>query len=307
MSKIAVLLLGFGGPECIADVGPFAENIAGRPMPPERLAAVEERYRRIGGGSPLRSTSETQARLIEQKLQVEWPELRVYLGMRYWHPMTSDVIDEMQNYSPERIVLMCLSPYYSYVTSKEYIRAAINDIQAKLPDAGVITIESWNEESDLVDGFADSLRKAVGEAGEGASIVFTAHSIPRESKDSGDPYAGQVIKTSALVAAAAGVGDYKLGWQSEGHGRGEWLKPTVGEVFRELKDSGAERVLVMPVGFTADHVETLYDIDIEMKNQAEQTGLAFSRAGCLNTGDHVIGAMVSAIRSVLGKTEGDGH
>lgn len=289
------------------DVAPFVENVTGRKLPPERLAATENKYRLIGGCSPLRKTSEAQSRLIEQKLRLEFPDLKVYLGMRYWHPLTSEIIKQVLKDGAKEIVLLCLSPYYSYATSREYITNAIKDIQAINDTIEINEIDSWNEEPALIEGFAEELAKAVSAAEKGAPVVFTAHSIPLDMVDSGDPYPGQIAKTAALTAAAVGLTEYRLGWQSEGRGRGEWLKPTVPEVFEDAKNNGAEEIVIMPIGFTADHVETLYDIDIEMKSQAAEAGLEFSRACCLNTDDSVIDAMISAIRGALRKPEGEGN
>ena len=300
MTKIAVLLLGFGGPDCMDDVAPFVSNVAGREMPAERLAGSIEKYRVIGGKSPLRETSQAQADLLQERLRKQIPDLRVYLGMRYWHPLTSETIDNILNEDPECIVLMSLSPYFSDITTGEYIRVAVREIKERRPETPVLKIEAWNEEPDLIEGFARMLEKAMEDAPSGTPVVFTAHSLPQTAIDNGDPYEDQVRSTASKAADVAGLKDWTLGWQSEGHGRGRWLQPNTDEVLENIKADGGRGALMMPIGFTADHMETLYDIDVVMRDKARQIGLEFYRADCLNADDDVAKAMAGAVLRILG-------
>lgn len=290
---IAVVLLGFGGPECLDDVAPFLKNVTGRDLHEEQVKAAVERYRLIGGSSPFCSTSESQAGFVQTVLRQQYADLKVYLGLRYWNPLTSETIENVMKDKPEKIVLLCLTPYKSDITAQEYINTAIKEIRRYDKVVHVIEIVSWNKEPALIEGFAAALRTVLEQVK--APVIFTAHSLPQKAIDDGDPYAGEVVETVRLTAAAAGLIDYRVAWQSESRGGGEWLKPTVAEAIQEVKALGASEVIIMPIGFITDHMETLYDLDIVLKKQASEIGLAMERVSCLNDSPAVIEAMAAAI------------
>ena len=292
---IAVILLGFGSPEKLADVGSFVENVAGRSLPPDRVAASIRKYSLIGGVSPFCATARAQAKLLETALSTAGSDIRVYLGMRFWEPSVDAAVADALDDAPERIILLCLTPFYSGASAGEYLRAAEEALSTRGNQAPVVRIEQWNEEPALIAGFAERLTEAVAEGPTDAPVLFTAHSLPQDMIDSGDPYAAQVRRTAELTAAVAGVTDWQLGWQSEGHGRGAWLKPTAEDILGNWRVAGRQAALIMPVGFTADHLETLYDIDIVMKEQAKGLGLTFARAKCLNEAKPLIAAMTAAV------------
>lgn len=301
---IAVVVLGFGGPEKPEDVGPFLTNVAGRLLPPERVAASEKKYALIGGGSPFCATARGQGRLLEDALRADGLDVKVYLGMRFWKPTIQEAVDAALDADPDTVVLICLTPYFSAASAGDYLEAAETALRDDRNTVPVRRVDAWNEEPALIDGFARSLKQAIAGAPPGTPVVFTAHSLPQELVDGGDPYAAQIERTAALTAAAAGVGEWRLGWQSEGHGRGAWLKPTTEDVIREIGASGGRRVLIAPVGFTADHMETLYDIDIVMKDLAAGLDLEFHRAQCLNEDSAVIAAMKAAVLAALNTGRG---
>ncbi|MFA5866395.1 MAG: ferrochelatase [Actinomycetota bacterium] len=296
---IAVLLLGFGGPECLEEVGPFIERITGRELPPERLAEAVEKYRLIGGGSPLCGVSRKQAALLERTLRQDGLEAKVYLGMRYWNPGISEAAGEAAADKPDRIVAICLTPYFSHMSAGEYLRAA----SAAVKEAGIVAaleiVEDWHAEPDLITAFAASLKGTMAGAGDDFRVLFTAHSIPKSMVDAGDPYAARIAETVDLIAKTAGLDKWLFGWQSEGHGRGEWLKPTAEEMLAEVKADGASAVIVAPIGFISDHVETLYDLDIVLKRQAHDLGLDYFRVRGLNDNEMLAKAMASAVKKRL--------
>jgi ferrochelatase len=292
---IAVLLLGFGGPECLADVGPFIERVTGREQPPDRLAASVERYRVIGGGSPLCRISRGQGDLLEAALKKAGADAKVYLGMRHWFPDIDEATVAAAADKPERYLAVCLTPYFSRMSSGDYIEAAEQALESVKPGAKLEAVTNWNTEPELIEAFSEGLKDTLALAGEDAAVLFTAHSLPREMIDAGDPYADQVEETVRLTAAATGLESWLFGWQSAGHGRGEWLKPAVEERLVEAEAGGAKAVVVAPVGFISDHVETLYDLDIVLKNQANDLGLEYYRTPGLNDSGLLAEAMASAI------------
>lgn len=276
------------------------ENVTGRQMAPERLAVAAEKYRLIGGGSPLLKTSERQAGKLETLLRAGGADVRVRIGMRYWHPLIAETVRAVLRDHPEKIVLMCLTPYFSRLSAGEYLRSA----ERSLADAGsnipVSRIDSWHDEPALIAGLSAAVKQGLAVAGApDLPVVFTAHSIPQETTDDGSPYAGQVAETARLTAAAAGVRDWRLAWQSEGHGQKEWLKPTAEDALREIKEKGGTAVLVAPIGFISDHMETLYDLDIVLKDKAVEQRLAFHRAPCLNDNEKLVEAMASAVQKTI--------
>ncbi|MFH1736695.1 MAG: ferrochelatase, partial [Actinomycetota bacterium] len=224
----------------------------------------------------------------------------VYLGMRYWRPYIADVARCLVAGQPERVVMMALTPYFSRRSTGEYLAEAETALSKSGNKAPVIKVESWYEEPSLISGFAAGLLTALKASdGDEPAVLFTAHSLPKSLVDNGDPYERQVKETVGLTAAAAGISDWRLAWQSEGRSGGDWLKPTVGEALIEIKAAGYKTVLIAPIGFIADNVETLYDIDIEMKETATKIGLRFRRVDCLNAGPEAIEAMTSALARAL--------
>ncbi|MFH1737005.1 MAG: ferrochelatase [Actinomycetota bacterium] len=298
--KLAVLLVGFGGPDCLEDVEPFVQKVTGTTLPPERLAAAVDKYRKIGGSSPFLAISEEQARRLQEALRTRGLDAGVYLGMRYWCPYIADVARRLVAGQPDRVVIMALTPYFSQRSTGEYLAEA----QIALSEAGnkapVIKVESWYAEPSLISGFAAGLQTELKACeGDEPAVLFMAHSLPKSLEDNGDPYEHQVKETVGLTAAAAGVSDWRLAWQSEGRSGGEWLKPTAGEALIEIKAAGYKTVLIAPIGFVADNVETLYDIDVEMKKTATKIDLRFRRVDCLNAGPEAIEAMASALTRAL--------
>jgi ferrochelatase len=292
---IAVLLLGFGGPECLEDVGPFIARVTGRELPPERLAVSVEKYRLIGGGSPFCGISRRQADLLDKVLRDAGYDANVYLGMRYWNPTIDEAVGQAIADRAERFIGICLTPYFSQMSAGEYLDAASNALANAKPGAILEPIISWHAEPELIEAYAAGVKAALAEADGDAAVIFTAHSLPKSMVDAGDPYADQVAETVGLTAKAAGLDSWLFGWQSEGHGRGEWLKPTVEERLAEAQAGGAKAVLVVPVGFISDHVETLYDLDIVLQRQSRDLGLDYYRSPSLNDSDLLAGAMAKAV------------
>ncbi|WP_197381376.1 ferrochelatase [Mycolicibacterium mengxianglii] len=278
----AVLLLSFGGPEGPEQVRPFLENVTrGRGIPPERLDAVAEHYLHFGGVSPINGINRA---LIEQLRSVT--ELPVYFGNRNWEPYAEDTVALMRDNGIRRAAVFATSAWGGYSGCAQYqedIRRARAAAGESAPE--LVKLRQYFDHPLFVEMFADSIAEAAGTLPaplrEKARLVFTAHSIPLRaaSRCGPDLYERQVGYASRLVAAAAGYPDYDLVWQSRsGPPQVPWLEPDVGDHLEVLTERGTEAVIVCPIGFVADHIEVVWDLDNELREQADAAGVALARA-----------------------------
>ena len=295
-----ILLLAHGGPNSLDDIEPFLQNIrGGRPFSPHLLDEIRERYRLIGGRSPLLELSQRQAQALEQALRLDGKEFRVYLGMRNWHPFIRDTVAEMARDGVGQAMALCLAPQNSRLSVGLYfqrVREAQKDVSAEFP---VTFVESWHREPLLIEAFAEKVREALaafpGDPGGPPVVVFTAHSLPEKILSEGDPYDREVRATAAAVAEQCGLTERRFAYQSQGATAEPWLGPTVESVLEELSQSGCKRVLIAPIGFVSDHVEVLYDIDIAFRRFAEERGMLLRRTESLNDSPTFIRALASAV------------
>lgn len=308
MASQAVLLVSHGTVEDLDDLPAFVTNIRrGHAPPPELLAELRRRYEAIGGGSPLLRTSRSLASKLEARLGVP-----VRLASRLWHPYPRDVLAEL---GAERVVVVALAQFSAHVYRDAVVEAAAALRAAGGPGVAVVSAGNWGGRDDLADAFAKRVRAAAealspGERA-GATLVLSAHSLPRAVVDAGDPYEREVRAAAAAVArrVADALPDALVCFQSQGMTSGPggrpapWLGPTLAEAFDALAARGRTHALVAPVGFLADHVEILYDLDIEAKELARARGLGFSRTASLGDDDDMV-AVLAAIAAPL-LAEGD--
>ncbi|MCX2930215.1 ferrochelatase [Mycobacterium sp. CVI_P3] len=287
----ALLVLSFGGPEGPDQVMPFLENVTrGRGIPPERLAAVAEHYLHFGGVSPINGINRALIDEIRAELADRGEHLPVYFGNRNWHPLVEDTVATMASDGVRRAAVFATSAWGGYSGCAQYqedivrARAAVGDGAPEL-----VKLRQFFDHPLLVAMFADAIAAAAAALPEplraDARLVFTAHSIPVRAADRCGPglYARQVRYAAGLVAAAAGYSDYDVVWQSRsGPPQVPWLEPDVAEHLSALAESGCEAVLVCPVGFVSDHIEVVWDLDNELREQADQLGIALARASTLN-------------------------
>lgn len=278
----AVLLLSFGGPEGPEQVRPFLENVTrGRDVPPERLDEVAEHYLHFGGVSPINGIN---LALVTQ-LQAEL-DLPVYFGNRNWQPYVEDAVADMRDDGIERAAVFVTSAWSGYSGCTQYVE----DIARARRAAGdgapeLVKLRPYFDHPLFVDMFAEAVAVAAGtlpaDLRATARLIFTAHSIPVAADERCGPrlYSRQVIYAASLVAAAAGYRDYDVVWQSRsGPPQIPWLEPDVGDRLKTLADAGTSAVIVCPLGFVADHIEVVWDLDHELRLQAEAAGVAFARA-----------------------------
>nr|WP_090341764.1 ferrochelatase [Mycolicibacterium malmesburyense]CRL71823.1 ferrochelatase [Mycolicibacterium malmesburyense] len=278
----AVLLLSFGGPERPEDVIPFLENVTrGRGIPRERLAAVAEHYLHFGGVSPINGIN----RAVIERLRT-LVDVPVYFGNRNWEPYVEDAVSTMRDDGVRRAAVFATSAWGGYSSCTQYVEDIARGRKAAGASAPqLVKLRQYFDHPLFVEMFADAVTAAARTVPEGARLVFTAHSIPLtvRSRCGTELYERQVAYASSLVAAAAGFGDYDQVWQSRsGPPQVPWLEPDVGDHLSALAASGATAVIVCPIGFVADHIEVIWDLDHELRIQAEEAGLAFARAATPN-------------------------
>ncbi|GAA2796142.1 ferrochelatase [Mycolicibacterium pallens] len=287
----ALLILSFGGPEGPDQVMPFLENVTrGRGIPPERLASVAEHYLHFGGVSPINGINRALIDEIRAELAERGEQLPVYFGNRNWHPMVEDTVAAMASEGVRRAAVFATSAWGGYSGCAQYqediarARASVGDGAPEL-----VKLRQFFDHPLLVAMFADAIAAAAATLLEPlraeARLVFTAHSIPLRAADrcAPDLYARQVRYTASLVAAAAGYADYDVVWQSRsGPPQVPWLEPDVGDHLSELAQAGTKAVVVCPVGFVSDHIEVVWDLDNELREQADSLGVALARASTPN-------------------------
>lgn len=291
------------------EVGPFLLDIrGGRPTTQELVDEFRERYRQIGGKSPLLEISQAQATALEGRLNGEHGAYRCHVGMRNWRPYIRDVLPRLVKDGLSRLVVLPLTPYYSGRSVGTYF-AAVKDVLRTLSQPPEVAyIESWNTEPALVRMFASKIRASLERlARQGYRdpiVVFTAHSLPKKLMDEGDPYERELSETMALVLQRLRPLRVRMAWQSAGRTEEAWLGPPLGDVLGELGKAGETAVLVVPFGFVSDHLEILYDVDIEARTFAAERGMLLERTDSPNTDPAFIDAMAAAVRSVAGPAFG---
>jgi ferrochelatase len=281
--------MAYGSPERLADVPAYYADIrGGRPIAPENLADLVERYRRLGieESSPLNAITERTRAALEVELG-----LPVFTGMKHWAPRIGDAAEAALASGAETIVGLVLAPHYSALSIKGYR----DQLEQALGGRGDLHfVESWHDEPGFVELLADKIR------GTDAHVIFTAHSLPERVLAMGDPYKDELLATSSLVADAAGVDDWSFSFQSESPTGEPWLGPDILDHLRELHASGVERVLVCPVGFVSDHLEIRWDLDVEAKELAQELGLELERIEMPNDEAAFVRTLATIVRRELG-------
>jgi ferrochelatase len=280
-----VLLMSYGSPESPADVERYYTDVRrGRPPSAEQLADLRRRYDAIGGLSPLARRTRDQAAGVQRALDEAAPgAFRVFCGTKHSRPSIEEAVQAVAGAGVRELVAVVLAPHYSPLSVGEYLERA--RAAAEKVDIPVRTVESWHLEPGLVSALAGRLQTALEEVGtppDRTEVLVTAHSLPVRILQTGDPYPDQLRQTAGAVAAAAGVERWRVAWQSAGRTPEPWLGPDVLEAISAAASSGASGVVVCPAGFTSDHLEVLYDLDVEGRAAAERHGLGFARTASLN-------------------------
>ncbi|MGH8873163.1 MAG: ferrochelatase [Acidimicrobiia bacterium] len=297
-NKVTVLLAGFGGPESLEVVPAFVESVLGRVPPEHVIPAAVGRYRAIGGGSPLPATTRRQAILVGEELARRGLDAEVHVGMLHARPTIEEAAERVVAEGVEDLVVLSLAPYRCEVSTDAYERAVSRAFHGTGPRLHFGP--DWNTAPAYIDALADMLSQALAPAPARTPVIFAAHSLPQRMIDQGDPYADQLTETARAVASRLGLDEWHLAYQSvSAAAREPWLGPWVEEVMESLAASGATSVMVDPIGFISDHVETLYDNDIEHHDRASDLGLEFHRCLCLNEHPGLIIALADLVVGVV--------
>jgi ferrochelatase len=284
----AVVLMAYGSPERLEDVPAYYEDIRGdRPIRPELLADLVERYRRLGieKDSPLNAITEETRAALERELG-----LPVFTGMKHWTPRIADAVERALATGAEVIAGLVLAPHYSRLSIGGYRRQLEEALAGRAERAFV---DSWHDEPGFVDFLANRVR------GTQAHVVFTAHSLPAHIVEEGDPYERQLLETASLIAERAVLGDWSFSYQSESATGEPWLGPDILDHLEELRRRGVESVLACPIGFVADHLEIKWDLDTEAAARAAELGLAFERTEMPNADPAFVAVLADLVRRAL--------
>jgi ferrochelatase len=282
----AVVLMAYGSPSTATDVRPYLEDIReGRAVSDEAVAELAERYRRIGGRSPLDEITERQRAALERELGIP-----VCLGMKHWHPRIAEAAARALEGGATRVLGLVLAPHYSRLSIAGYRERLEAGLGGR---AELVFVESWHDHEPFLEVLAGRVR------GTDAHVVFTAHSLPERILAMGDPYRDELLESSRLVAERAGLDRWSFAFQSASETGEPWLGPDILEELDDLHSRGVRKVLVAPVGFVSDHLEILWDLDIQARERAAQLGLDLDRIESLNDDPEFIRALALLVRSAL--------
>ena len=299
--SIGVLIMAYGGPNSLDELpGYLADIRTGRPTTPAVLEEISNNYRKIGGKSPLMEFTTAQMNEIEEKLNDG--RFKFYLGMRHWAPWIEEVVGQMLEDGITRAVSMVLAPHFSGMSIAKYqkkIKAGLDMYRGQIDFAN---IDSYHDVPGLIQPLAarvqDGLSRWPENDRDNVHVVFSAHSLPVRIIKQGDPYDDQLRETAALVAKQAGLQDDQWSWsyQSAGRSPEPWLGPQLEDYIPELAAKGIKNVVSVPVGFVSDHVEILFDIDIEAQAAAAEHGVRLERPPALNTDPMFMQQLADLIR-----------
>ena len=293
-----VVVMAYGSPAGPDELEAYYTDIRrGRPPTPEQLTELRARYDAIGGISPLAQRARAQVAALQEALDEQAPgRYRCALGPKHAPPMIEDAVAELAAAGVDGLVGIVLAPHYSALSVQQYLDRV--DAAAAAARLGAVAgIPSWFDDEGWVDAQAGRVRDALSRLGEArqVEVLFTAHSLPARILDTSDPYPEQLAESAETIARRAGVERWRLAWQSAGRTPEPWLGPDLLDVLWDLAAEGKDGVVVCPHGFTSDHLEVLYDIDIEARRVADACGLRLERTASLNDDPALIGALARAV------------
>jgi ferrochelatase len=289
--------MAYGTPATLADLEPYYTHIRrGRPPEPAQLAELRARYEAIGGCSPLLEITRAQARGLEQELQARTGKpVPVELGMKHSPPFIEDGVQALYAADIRQVTGLVLAPHYSALSVGEYRDRAL----AAAEQLDLSFIEQWHLAPKYIEFLASGVRACLddfpAQTRDQIDVVFTAHSLPERIVQAGDPYPQQLRETAEAVAQRAGVKRWSTGWQSAGRTSEKWLGPDIVQVVGELAGAGSRGLIVCPAGFVSDHLEILYDLDIECSQVAAAAGLPFKRTDSPNTDPMFLSALADVV------------
>jgi ferrochelatase len=301
MASIGVLLMAYGGPDSLDDIPAFLADIrGGRPTSPELIHEISENYRKIGGKSPLLELTRQQGSALETLLNdgLAEPKYRIYLGMRHWTPRIKDTVDQMIADGIEQAVALVLAPHYSSMSIAKYFEK-LNEALAENPKPFTYkAIISYHDHPLYIEALANRVHDGLATMPADTLVIFSAHSLPTRIIAQGDPYDTQLRESAALIAGKVGLlpEQWTFSYQSAGRSPEPWLGPQLQDYVAELAGKGHMNLLSVPIGFVADHVEILYDIDIWAQSVARDLQVTLVRVPSLNNDPLFIAALTDLIK-----------
>jgi ferrochelatase len=304
--RTAVVLMAYGTPRSKEEILPYYTDIRrGRPPTDEQLQDLTNRYEAIGGLSPLKQLTEDQRDALQSELEHLSPgKYQVFLGLKHASPFIEETVTEVVGLGYKKIVGLVLAPHYSSYSIGQYM----DRVRAVAEPAGITVsgIDSWAREEAFIDFLANDMREKLASLPERTKVLFTAHSLPQRIIDGGDPYPEELRATAELVAEKVGLtrwSDWSIAWQSAGRTPEPWIGPDILEVIdsfaaQSASDEPIDGVLVSACGFVADHLEVLFDLDIEASKHAESHGIAFARTSCVNANPSVMAALARSVAAL---------
>ncbi len=291
--QVAVLVMAYGGPGSIDEVEPYLLDIrAGRSTKPQLVEEIRARYARIGGRSPILELTRAQASGIGRALGERF---KVLVGMRHWHPYIQDVVAEIAKGGHRRVVGVAMAPHYSSMSVGAYEKKLLQAADGRLD---VTLVRTWWRQPQFLEAVANRVVEALQRFPKPSQVpvIFTAHSLPEKIVASADPYPDELTGSATEVARRARLTGWRLAYQSAGATSEPWLGPDAEEVITELAGTGHEAVLLVPIGFVCDHVEILYDIDVEYQSLAKRLGIQLERTASLNDDPGLVAAVADVVR-----------
>jgi len=297
---IGLLVMAYGGPDNLEEVEPYLMDVRGyRPTSPEIVHEVRERYREIGGRSPILERTRAQARALEAVLNIKGQDFKAFVGMRHWHPFIKDTLAEMCNQGIARTVGLVMAPHYSRMSIEAYFK---NVEQAGSP-MQIARINEWHLLPEYLHALAKRVQSALERFPESVRaevpIIFTAHSLPERILEWDDPYLGKLHETVEALMKLIGPRPYEFAFQSAAISTEPWLGPDASEPINRFADEEKRNILICPIGFVCEHVEILYDIDIVYQSLARTLGVRLERIEMLNDEPEMISGLAALVRNVV--------
>jgi len=294
---IGLLVMAYGGPDNLEEVEPYLMDVRGyRATAPEIVHEVRERYREIGGRSPILERTQAQADALQSALNRQGPDFKAFVGMRHWHPFIQDTLAEMRAQGIERTVGLVMAPHFSRMS----IQAYFNKIQDANSGMQIAKIHDWHLLPEYLDALVYRVRTALERFPESVRadvpVIFTAHSLPERILQWGDPYPLQLLATTDALMERLGPRPYEFAYQSAAISTDPWLGPDASEVMERFAAEGKRHILICPIGFVCEHVEILYDIDIVYQRLAKELGIQLERIVMLNDDPEMIRGLAGLVR-----------
>lgn len=294
---IGVLVMAYGGPDNLEEVEPYLMDVRGyRATAPEIVNEVRERYREIGGRSPILERTQAQADALQSVLSTQEQDFRVFVGMRHWRPFIPDVLAGMRAQGIDRTVGLVMAPHYSRMSIQAYFKK----IEEANTGMQIAKIHDWHLLPEYLNALVERIQAALGRFPESvrdeAPVIFTAHSLPERILEWGDPYPLQLLATTDALVERLGQRPHEFAYQSAAISTEPWLGPDASEIMERYAAEGRKHMVICPIGFVCEHVEILYDIDIVYQKLARRLGVQLERIEMLNDDPNMIRGLAGLVR-----------